>query len=89
MKPHESPRINKKSIRGDSGDSWPVWNRGINSHRIIKGQAKVLIRLRVCAGWSEPLLVAHTTMLEISCHGLNYIIEFYRGIQKYSHFCDI
>ena len=29
MKPHESPRINKKSIRGDSGDSWPVWNRVI------------------------------------------------------------
>ena len=29
MKPHESPRIRKKSIRGDSGDSWPVWNRGI------------------------------------------------------------
>ena len=29
MKPHESPQIRKKSIRGDSGDSWPVWNRGI------------------------------------------------------------
>ena len=29
MKPHESPRINKKSNRGDSRDSWPVWNRGI------------------------------------------------------------
>ena len=28
MKPQESPRINKKSIRGDSLDSWPVWNRG-------------------------------------------------------------
>ena len=28
-KPHESPRIRKKSICGDSGDSWPVWNRGI------------------------------------------------------------
>ena len=28
MKPHESPRIRKKN-RGDSGDSWPVWNRGI------------------------------------------------------------
>ena len=27
MKPHESPRINKKSIRGDSRISWPVWNR--------------------------------------------------------------
>ena len=32
MKPHESPRINKKSIRGDSGDSWPVWNRGISNN---------------------------------------------------------
>ena len=32
MKPHESPRIRKKSIRGDSGDSWPVWNRGIRMH---------------------------------------------------------
>ena len=33
MKPHNPPppppRIRKKSIRGDSGDSWPVWNRGI------------------------------------------------------------
>ena len=29
--------------------------------------AKVLIRLRVCAGWSEALLVAHSTLLEISC----------------------
>ena len=33
MKPHESPRIRKKSIRGDSGDSWPVWNRGIKKKR--------------------------------------------------------
>ena len=28
-----------------------------------------LTRLRLCAGWSEPLLVAHSTLLEISCHG--------------------
>ena len=41
----------------------------LNSHEIFKWQAKALIRLRVCAGWSEPLLVAHTTLLEISCHG--------------------
>ena len=26
MKPHESPRMREKSIRGDS---WPVWNRSI------------------------------------------------------------
>ena len=30
-----------------------------------------LIRQRVCAGWLEHLLVAHTTLLEISCRGLN------------------
>ena len=28
-----------------------------------------LIRLHICAGWSEPLLVAHTTLLEILCRG--------------------
>ena len=30
-----------------------------------------MIRLRVCAGWSDPLLVAHTALLEISCRGSN------------------
>ena len=40
-----------------------------NSHTTFKLLAKVLIRLRVCEGWSEPLLVAHTTLLEISCLG--------------------
>ena len=34
---------------------WP------KSHKIFKQPAKALIRLRVCAGWSEPLLVAYTT----------------------------
>ena len=46
----------------------------LNIHIIFKRQAKALIRLRVCAGWSEPLLVAHTTMLEISCRGSNNIV---------------
>ena len=32
------------------------------------------MKLRVCAGWSEPLLVAHITLLEISCHGSNVLI---------------
>ena len=39
-------------------------------YRIFKQLAKALIRLRVCEGWSELLLVAHTTLLEISCRGL-------------------
>ena len=36
---------------------------------IIKRQVKALVSLSVCAGWSEPLLVAHITLLEISFHG--------------------
>ena len=30
---------------------------------------EALIRLRICAGWSEPLVVAHTTLSEISFCG--------------------
>ena len=41
----------------------------VNTQSIFKGLAKALISLCVCAGWSEPLLVSHTTLLEISCHG--------------------
>ena len=48
-----------------------LFGQKLYSHRIFKRIAKALIRLRVCAGWSEPLLVAHTTLLEISCHGSN------------------
>ena len=35
----------------------------------IKWLAKALVRLCVCAGWSEALMVAHTTLLKISCRG--------------------
>ena len=44
------------------------------SHRIAKWLAMALIRLHICAGWSEPLLVAHTTLLEISCHGSLFVL---------------
>ena len=40
-------------------DQWP------ESHSIFKRLAKALIRLRVCTGCSEALLVAHTTLLEM------------------------
>ena len=43
----------------------------LNSHRIFKWLAKALIRLHICARWSEALLVAHTTLLKISCRGSN------------------
>ena len=41
-----------------------------NSHRLFKQLSKGLIRLRFCSGWSETLLVTHSTnLLEISCCG--------------------
>ena len=42
---------------------------------------KALIRLRVCAGWSEPLLVAHTTLLEISYRG-SYVCVCKRTVSR-------
>ena len=54
-----------------------------------------LIRLRSCAGWSEPLLVTHTTLLEISCHS-SFIIykctvlslsSVYISIKSYHYNC--
>ena len=45
------------------------FSQWLNSHRIFKRLAKALTRPRMCAGWSEPLLVAYTSLLEISCHG--------------------
>ena len=50
-----------------------MFSQWLDTHRIFKRLAKALISLRVCAGWSEPLLVAHTTLLEISCHGSNRV----------------
>ena len=42
--------------------------RWVNSHRIFKRLAKALIRLCVYAGWSEALLVAHTTLLRLKSY---------------------
>ena len=50
---------------------WPL------SYRIFKRLAKALIRLHEYAGWSEPLLVAHTILLEIPCCGSsNHLTAF-------------
>ena len=40
--------------------------------QIFKGPAKALISLRICASLSDPLLVSHTKLLEISCYGSYY-----------------
>ena len=41
----------------------------------LKRLVKALVRLRICAGWSEALLVAHTTLLEFLCRGSNLIFD--------------
>ena len=46
-----------------------MFGQWLKSHRILARQARALIRLRVCAGWFEPLLVAQSTLFEISCCG--------------------
>ena len=38
-----------------------MYDHKLDAYRILKRQVKALIRLRVCAGWSESLLVAHTS----------------------------
>ena len=39
-----------------------------NQSIVFKRLAKAQIRLRICAGWSKPLVLAHTTLLEIAAH---------------------
>ena len=60
------------------------FGRWLGSHGAIKRLAKALIRLRVCAGWSEPLLVAHTWLLEIKCPGSNKFASVYVMLCMYT-----
>ena len=62
---------------------YSVYTIQSNTHRIFKRQAKALIRLRVCAGWSEALLVTQKTLLEISCTGL-----YWKCSQTHEHWIE-
>ena len=63
-----------------------VFSKLLNNHRPLKRLAKTLIRLRVCTGWSEALLVAHTTctLLEILCTGSKFWSS--QGIREWNDF---
>ena len=58
-----------------------VLSQTLNNHRILKRLAKALISLRLCAGWSEPLLVAYTILLEISCTG-SFVFDIFLAKTK-------
>ena len=62
-----------------------VFSQYLNNYRILKRLAKALIRLCVCAGWSEALLVAHTTLLEISCTGSFICYDHFKPIKKHHY----
>ena len=49
------------------------------AYRMFKRFAKALMRLCVCAGWSEPLLVTHTTYSEIPCRGSFHDLRIFIG----------
>ena len=57
---------------------------------MFKRHAKVLIRLRVCSGWYGPSLVAHTTLLEISCHGSSSVFSrsFFQALGRWAATLD-
>ena len=48
--------------------------------------AKSLIRLHICASWSEPWLVAHTTLLELSCCGSFELLTLFQPVSTFSVF---
>ena len=49
-----------------------VFSQNLNTRRTFKWLANALIRLRVCAGWSEPLLVATYHIVGNLMDWLNY-----------------
>ena len=61
-----------------------IFGRWLGGRGVFKRLAKALIRLRVCAGWSEPLLAAHISLLEISCHGSNMFATVYVMLCMYT-----
>ena len=63
-----------------------MFSQKLNTHRIFKQLANALARLRVCAGWSETLLVAHTTLLEISCRGSLLFLVITNYVESSRHY---
>ena len=49
-----------------------VFSQYLYSQIIFKRLAKALNRPCICAGWSESMLVAHSTLLEISGRGSSH-----------------
>ena len=81
MKPHEPPppplplplQEKKKSICGDSGNSWPVWNRGIKKdcHSFAEGYfclSKQLSILFESSLFAKVLFIKYVSIAELcSC----------------------
>ena len=42
-----------------------IESQPVDSRRVFKRPAMALIRLRECASWSDPLLIAHAILFEM------------------------
>ena len=63
-----------------------IFGQWVNSQRIFKRLANALNSLCVCAGWSEPLLVTHIKLLEISCRDSYTFNSSYSNARKIFRF---
>ena len=61
-------KVREKSVKSQGISKWILSGSPVNNHRIFKRLAKALIRLHVCAGWSEPLLVTHCWKSHVTAH---------------------
>ena len=59
-----------------------VFGQYLNSQILIKRLAKALVRLRLGAGWSEVLVLAHTTLLKNQAYGGYSSRTVYHGGDK-------
>ena len=70
---------------------WSVIFVGLNLciQMVVPQRSKVVV-LRICAGWSEHLLVAHTTFMKISCYGSHVLaLASSDGLDEPVHPCRL
>ena len=72
MKPHESHRINKKSIRGDS---WPVWNRGIRRRSSFSYYTKLGLKMYTIMLEHGDASKIKRSLVQASLEVLCYVLE--------------
>ena len=69
ISPSGSAHFGTNRLRRACAASLGLETSNANWSIVFKRLAKTLIKLRICTDWSKPLVLAHTTLLEISYCG--------------------